>query len=263
MKILAIGDVCGSLGCEAVRKWLPALKKEKKIDFTVINGENSADGNGITPESAEMLFACGADVITGGNHSMRRKSAYSMLDENDCVLRPANLAGDAAGKGYCLADLGYTTVAVINLLGRVYLDRVAASNPFIAADELIQKAWADGAKIIIVDFHAEATSEKRAIGFYLDGKISALFGTHTHVQTADSQILKNGTGYITDLGMTGPADSCLGVKTEIIIDRLKNGGAARFEQADGRKMLNGCIFEIDRASGKTVGTERIYIEERN
>ena len=194
---------------------------------------------------------------------MRRKSAFSLLDENDCVLRPANLEGEAAGKGYCLADLGYTSVAVINLLGRIYLERVAASNPFIAADELIQKARADGAEIIIVDFHAEATSEKRALGFYLDGKISALFGTHTHVQTADDQILKNGTGYITDLGMTGPVDSCLGVKNEIIIDRLKNGGAARFEQADGRKMLNGCIFEIDRASGKTVYTERIYIEERN
>ena len=177
MKILAIGDACGSLGGEAVRKWLPTLKKEKRIDFTVINGENSADGNGITRESAEMLFACGADVITGGNHSMRRKSAFSLLDENDCVLRPANLEGEAAGKGYCLADLGYTSVAVINLLGRIYLERVAASNPFIAADELIQKARADGAEIIIVDFHAEATSEKRALGFYLDGKISALFGT--------------------------------------------------------------------------------------
>ena len=133
MKILAIGDSCGSLGGEAVRKWLPTLKKEKRIDFTVINGENSADGNGITRESAEMLFACGADVITGGNHSMRRKSAFSLLDENDCVLRPANLEGEAAGKGYCLADLGYTSVAVINLLGRIYLERVAASNPFIAA----------------------------------------------------------------------------------------------------------------------------------
>ena len=115
----------------------------------------------------------------------------------------------------------------------------------------------------MIDIHAEATSEKKALGYYLDGRVTAVIGTHTHVQTADSQILKNGTGYITDLGMTGPADSCLGVKTEIIIDRLKNGGAARFEQADGRKMLNGCIFEIDRASGKTVGAERIYIEERN
>ena len=259
MKILAIGDAGGSLGGEAVRKWLPTLKKEKRIDLTVINGENSADGNGITRESAEMLFACGADVITGGNHSMRRKSAFSLLDENDCVLRPANLEGEAAGKGYCLADLGYTSVAVINLLGRIYLERVAASNPFIAADELIQKARADGAEIIIVDFHAEATSEKRALGFYLDGKISALFGTHTHVQTADDQILKNGTGYITDLGMTGPVDSCLGVKNEIIIDRLKNGGAARFEQADGRKMLNGCIFEIDPQNGRCLRAESVRL----
>lgn len=263
MKILAIGDACGSLGGEAVRKWLPTLKKEKRIDFTVINGENSADGNGITRESAEMLFACGADVITGGNHSMRRKSAFSLLDENDCVLRPANLEGEAAGKGYCLADLGYTSVAVINLLGRIYLERVAASNPFIAADELIQKARADGAEIIIVDFHAEATSEKRALGFYLDGKISALFGTHTHVQTADDQILKNGTGYITDLGMTGPVDSCLGVKNEIIIDRLKNGARRGLSRQTAERCLTAAFLKLTGASGKTVDTERIYIEERN
>ena len=263
MRLLAIGDVCGSLGCEAVKNILPTLKKEKKIDFTVINGENSADGNGITPDSAEMLFACGADVITGGNHSLRRKSAHNFLDDNEFTLRPANLEGDVAGKGYCLADLGYTSVAVINLLGRVYLDRIAAATPFDTADRLIEKAKADGAKIIVVDFHAEATSEKKALGFYLDGKVSAVFGTHTHVQTSDSRILKGGTGYITDLGMTGPVDSCLGVKTEIIIDRLKNGGAARFEQATGRCGFGGCIFDIDRASGKTVGIEPIYSEERN
>ena len=194
MRLLAVGDVCGSIGCDEVRRVLPALKRDKKIDMTVINGENSADGNGILPESAQSLFACGADVITGGNHSLRRKQIFDYLDENPFVFRPHNLHEAENGKGICLVDLGYTTAAVINLSGIIYLEKSGATNPFKAADELIEKARESGANIIIVDFHAEATSEKRALGLYLDGKISAFFGTHTHVQTADEQILKNGTG---------------------------------------------------------------------
>ena len=259
MKILAVGDVCGYVGCDYVRRVLPALKREKKIDMVIINGENSADGNGITPDSANYLFSIGADVLTGGNHSMRRNEVYDYLDRTDTCLRPHNLSEAQNGKGYCLCDFGRTQVAVINLSGKIFLERLGASCPFAAADELIEKAKTDGAKIIVVDFHAEATSEKRALGLYLDGKVSVFFGTHTHVQTADSQILENGTGYITDLGMTGPVYSVLGVKKEIIINRLKDNDMSKFELSNGKCMLNGCIFEVDENTGKAVNVERIYI----
>lgn len=261
MRVLAIGDVCGVLGCQSVLRNLPRLKKDNKIDMVVINGENSAEGNGVTPESAEMLFSAGADVITGGNHSFRRAQVLDYLDENQFILRPDNIEDATNGRGYCLVDFGYTSVAVINLSGRIYLERLSTTCPFEAADKLIDKAKEDGAKVILVDFHAEATSEKRALGIYLDGKVSAFFGTHTHVQTADSQILKNGTGYITDLGMTGPINSVLGVKSDIIINRLKNSDFSKFEAAEGSCMINGCIFDIDYSTGKTVGIERVYIED--
>lgn len=259
MRILAVGDVCGSIGCEYVRRVLPALKKEKSIDAVIINAENSADGNGTTRESAEYLLSLGADVLTGGNHSLRRPEFYEYLDQNDFVLRPHNLGEDKSGKGYCLVDFGKLSLAVINLSGKIYLEKSGADCPFKTADELIEKAKNDGAKIIIVDFHAEATSEKRALGLYLDGKVSAVFGTHTHVQTADEQILQNGTGYITDLGMTGPIDSVLGVKKEIIINRLKSNDMSKFELANGECSLNACIFEICENTGKTVKIERINI----
>ena len=259
MRILAVGDVCGSVGCEYVRRVLPALKKKKNIDAVIINAENSADGNGTTRESAEYLLNLGADVLTGGNHSLRRPEFYDYLDQSDCVLRPHNLGEDKSGKGYCLIDFGKCLLAVINLSGKIYLEKSGAECPFKAVDQLIEKAKRDGAKIIVVDFHAEATSEKRALGLYLDGKVSAVFGTHTHVQTADEQILQNGTGYITDLGMTGPIDSVLGVKKEIIINRLKDNDMSKFELANGECSLNACIFEIYEKTGKTVKIERINI----
>ena len=259
MCLLAVGDVCSPCGVSAVKSILPKIKKEKNIDAVIINGENSAEGNGITPDVAEYLFNCGADVITGGNHSLRRKEIYDYLDTKDYILRPHNLIDAEAGKGYCLVDFGRFTMAVINLSGKIYLDRTPADNPFTVADELIEKANTDNADIIVVDFHAEATSEKRALGFYLDGRVSAVFGTHTHVQTADEQILQNGTGYITDLGMTGPKDSVLGVKKEIIINRLKDNDMSKFEFADGEYTFCGCIFDIDLKSGKTVSIQRIMI----
>lgn len=259
MRLLVVGDICGPAGCECVRKKLAPLKREKEIDAVIINGENSADGNGITPESAEFLFNCGADVITGGNHSLRRKEIYDYLESNRFLLRPHNLPEAQFGSGYCLADFGRFSLAVINLSGVIYLERLEAENPFLCADSLIDKARADGADIIVVDFHAEATSEKRALGLYLDGRVSAFFGTHTHVQTADEQILPNGTGYITDLGMTGPINSVLGVKSEIIINRLKSKDLSKFVFADGESSLNGCIFEIDTSTGKTVGIERVSV----
>ena len=258
MRLLAVGDICGQAGCDHLLKILPFLKKEKGIDAVIVNGENSAEGNGITPQSANLLFSAGADVITGGNHSLRRPEVYDFLDSNPFILRPDNLSDESAGKGYCLVDFGSFSMAVINLSGRIYLERVNAENPFKSVDFLLERAKADGAKIIVVDFHAEATSEKKAMGFYLDGKVSAIFGTHTHIQTADEEILEGGTGYITDLGMTGPKDSVLGVKKEIIINRLRDNDMSKFVFADGKCQLCGCIFDIDK-NGKCIGIERIRV----
>ncbi len=258
MKVLAVGDVCAPDGCDYALKMIPRIRREENIDLVIVNGENSAKGNGILPQSADMLFAAGADIITGGNHTLRRKEFYTVLDTNPCVLRPHNLPEVDTGSGYCLLDMGKVQVAVINLMGQIYLERANADNPFKCVDLLLERAKSDGAKYVFVDFHAEATSEKRAMGFYLDGKVSAVFGTHTHVQTADAQILPNGTGYITDLGMTGVINSILGVKNDIIINRLKNNDMSRFEQASGKCMLNGCIFDIDETTGFTNSVKLIY-----
>lgn len=259
MKVLAVGDICSPDGSAYALKMIPFIKREEGIDLVIVNGENSAAGNGITPDSADTIFAAGADIITGGNHTLRRKEFFEMLDSNPFVLRPHNLKDTDTGSGYCLLDMGKFLVAVINLSGQIYLERVNADNPFKCVDELLERAHADGAKFILVDFHAEATSEKRAMGFYLDGRVSVVFGTHTHVQTADAQILPRGTGYITDLGMTGVINSVLGVKNDIIINRLKDNDMSRFEQASGECMLNGCIFELDEKTGLTVSVKRIYI----
>lgn len=260
MRVLVVGDVFSLAGCEFLKKKLPLIKREEKIDLIIVNGENSAEGNGITPHSANEIFAAGADVITGGNHTLRRKEFHAFLDENEFVLRPANFTTCESGKGYTEIDLGYTRVAVINLSGKIYFEDKTIGNPFICADELIERAKSSGIKNIFVDFHAEATSEKRALGFYLDGRVSAVFGTHTHVQTADEQILSKGTGYITDLGMTGVKNSVLGVRSEIIIERLKNNDMSKFMAAEGGCMLNGCIFDIDKTTGLAKSVKRIYIE---
>lgn len=258
MNIFLIGDVCGRAGCSFLRKALPSFKKNNNIDLVIANGENSADGNGITPQSANHLFESGVDVITGGNHSLRRKEVYSLLDENAFVLRPHNVICDF-GKGYTTVDMGKLSVAVLNISGKVYLNDDSIKNPFETADELVERAKAEGAKIIVVDFHAEATSEKRAFGIYLDGKVSVVFGTHTHVQTADEQILKNGTAYITDLGMTGPEDSVLGVKSSIIIDRFKNNKTDKFVLSDSACYLCGLVVNIDEKSGKALSVKRVIL----
>ena len=239
---------------------LHRIKDEYKIDFTIANGENSADGNGTTPQSADFLFSIGVDVITGGNHTMRRRELHEYLDEKPYILRPHNLEKANYGSGYCLVDTGRQSIAVINLHGNIYLENQNAGNPFDAADALIARAETDGARIIIIDFHAEATSEKRALGFYCDGRASVLFGTHTHVQTADCQILPKGTGYITDLGMTGPIQSVLGVKSDIIISRLRHIDTQKFELAQGDCMINACVFTVDDKTGKTVDCRALCIK---
>lgn len=246
MKTLAVGDVCSQGGCEFLLKRLPVLKKETGADLVIVNGENSAQNNGISRQSADLIFAAGADVITGGNHSLRNKEIYSELDENPYLLRPDNIKSEF-GTGYCLIDKGKFGAAVINLCGCIFMDRCEAANFMEYADKLVLRAKSEGAKYIFIDFHAETTSEKRALGFYLDGRVSAVFGTHTHIMTADAQILPCGTGYITDLGMTGPENSVLGVKKEIIINRLKNSDMSKFEFAEGKNILCGCLFECDES----------------
>lgn len=256
MKILTIGDVVSSFGCEYLRQELPKLKRELDADAVIVNGENSAVGNGITPKSADFLLDSGADVITLGNHSLKRKEIYDYLeDETNPIIRPANYHKSAPGRGYFIIDKGSFRIAVINLQGTVYLDPV--ENPFSVIDEIVDEIKNMGIKVILVDFHAEATSEKKAMGFYLDGKISALFGTHTHIQTSDNQILPLGTGYITDLGMTGTYYSVLGVDPKCIIEKLKTNLPVRFVNNNGPCVMEGCLFEIDNETGKTVNTALI------
>ncbi len=256
MNILVIGDVVSAKGCEFLRSVLPSYKKLKGIDFCIANGENSAVGNGITPFSAQYLFDSGVDFLTTGNHVYRRREFYEMLDSREDIIRPANFSRSNPGRGYAVIDMGFTKIAIINLAGAVYMDR--CDNPFTVVDEILPEV-AD-CKIKIVDFHAEATAEKRAMGFYLDGRVSAVFGTHTHVITGDAVILPKGTAYITDIGMTGPKNSVLGVKPEISIEWLKTGMPARFDTADVECILNGCIFEIDNKTGKAISVEPVTIE---
>lgn len=255
VNILCIGDVVGSVGCQFLREKLPALKKVKGIDLVICNGENSADGNGVTPASASHLFASGVDVITTGNHSFRRKESYDLYDEEENLLRPANYPPAAPGRGLCVADLGRARVAVINLIGTLYLESNRC--PFETLTALLQSPGLP--KICIVDFHAEATGEKRALGFFADGKVTALFGTHTHVQTADEAILPHSTGYITDVGMTGAIDSVLGVKPEVSIHRFTTHMPTRFELAKGPCRMDCILFTADERTGLCTAVERLCI----
>lgn len=255
MVILAIGDVVSSQGCDYLQKELWKLKKEYKPDLVIVNGENSAIGNGILPQSAQQIFDSGADVITLGNHALKRSEIYPFLDSRSDIIRPANFHKSAPGNGCALVDLGRTQAAVINLQGTVYLDNL--ESPFDAADREIEFARKSGAKIIIVDFHAEATAEKRALAFYLDGKVSAVFGTHTHVQTNDAQILPCQTAYISDIGMTGPYYSVLGVEPALAIEKIRTNLPVRFKNPDGPCVLEGCVMEIDEKSGLAVSIQAI------
>lgn len=253
MKILTIGDVVSKQGCDCLLAKLPQLKKEFSADITIVNGENSAVGNGVTPLSADAIFSAGADVITLGNHALRRPEIYNYLDEHEYIIRPANYHASAPGRGIAYIDKGFATAAVINLQGIVYLE--PHRNPFDIIDSLIDETKKHGASIIIIDFHGEATGEKKAFGFYVDGRISAVFGTHTHVQTSDNQILPNSTGYISDIGMTGPYHSVLGVSPKCVIDKMKTGLPVRFKNDDVPCTIEGCVFEIDHKTGKTINTE--------
>lgn len=257
MNILVLGDIVSQEGCNFVRKKLPGFKKLKSIDLCIANGENSAVGNGITPQSAEHLFSSGVDFITTGNHVYRRKEICDMLDENEFIIRPYNFPPSNPGRGAAVIDMGRNAVGVINLMGTMFMESL--ENPFYAIDKAL-KELEGKTNIILVDFHAEATSEKQALAFYIDGRVSAFFGTHTHVLTADDRVLPNGTGYITDIGMCGVKNSVLGVDKDIVIHKFKSNMPCRFDSARGECMINGCIFTIDEKSGKCVMTERVNFE---
>ena len=257
LRILAIGDVVGSQGCDYLRDCLPKIKREYRPDFVIVNGENSAVGNGIIPKSAQHIFTSGADAITLGNHALRRPEIADYLDENEFIIRPCNYHRSAPGNGSVILERGKSRVAVINLQGTVYLD--SNTNPFDAIDAEIEKVKANGARIIVVDFHAEASGEKKGMGFYLDGRVSAVFGTHTHVQTSDEQILPNGTAYITDIGMTGPYYSVLGVTPELAIQKMKTNLPVRFENPDGPCTMEGVVIDINEANGRAENIERFRV----
>lgn len=253
MNILAIGDIVGDTGTDMFLEHIDELKKEYNIDFCIVNAENASEGNGITRRKAELLLENGADVLTLGNHTFRQKDAFGLLANNPRVIRPANFPEGTVGKGVTVIEKNGKKIAVINLMGRIYMDYMDC--PFRTVDKILESVRAD---LYFVDFHAEATSEKISMGWYLDGRVTAVFGTHTHVQTADGWVLPKGTGYITDLGMTGPMYSCLGVKKEITLERFLTCIPRRFEFADGRAQLCGAVFSVGDG-GKTEKVEAISI----
>jgi metallophosphoesterase (TIGR00282 family) len=255
MKILCVGDVVGSAGCKHLRRVLPAVKRQHAVDVCIVNGENAADGNGLTPSAAEHIFDSGADAITGGNHIYRRQELYELLDSSPAVLRPANYPASAPGRGLCVVDRGRFQVTVINLMGVVYMEPLAC--PFDTLDRLLKEAG--NPKFCVVDFHAEATAEKKALAFYADGRISALFGTHTHVQTADEQILPQGTGYITDAGMTGPSLSVLGIRPELAIAKMHGKIPVRFSVAEGPCRMEAVLITLSDQTGKAVAIEQLNL----
>lgn len=255
MNLLAIGDIVGNPGRKVVKELLPKIRRDFNIDMVIANGENSAGGFGITYTVAQELYSYGVDVITMGNHVWSKKEIMSFIDEDSRIVRPANFPEELPGRGSTIVELFNYKVAVINLIGRVFMD--PADSPFNSALKEIEKCK-DEADLIIVDFHAEATSEKLAMGWFLDGRANVVFGTHTHVQTADERILSNGTGYITDLGMTGPYNSIIGVEKDIIVKKFVTQIPEKFETAKGEAQFNAVVFEIDDKSRNVVSIKRIF-----
>ncbi len=256
VNILAVGDVSGGAGLELLSKRLRQLQRQRNIAFTVVNGEN-VSVFGLTGSQADALFSAGADVVTLGNHTWDKREMLGYVEENRYILRPANYAPQNPGRGWGVFDSPFGDVCVISLIGRCHMD-FGTDNPFFEADRILKQSKA---KMTLVDIHAEATSEKQAMGFYLDGRVSAVWGTHTHVQTSDARVLPKGTGYITDLGMTGPVLSVIGVRPEQSISKFLGNPPQRYESAGGAARLEGAVFQIDTESGKCVGVEAIRITD--
>ena len=255
MKILAVGDLIGNAGIKELRKQLDKIRKEENIDFTIVNGENAAEGMGITQKNLDDILSQKVDVITMGNHTWAKKDIFKFIDHPK-LIRPANYPKGVVGKGYGIYTCQNKKIAVINLIGRVDIN-VLSENPFIIAKELVEKLQKQ-VDIIIVDFHAEATAEKIAMGYFLDGKVTCVYGTHTHVQTADETILENGTAYITDIGMTGPIKSVIGMDIDASLKRFVSTLPERYKiSSDKNASINGIILEIDDETCRTKKIERV------
>ena len=255
VNILAVGDVAGPSGMRLLTEKLRNIKKFYNIAFTVVNGENAA-GLGITKEQAQELLDAGSDVITLGNHTWSRREIIPFLDDCRYILRPSNFSPQVPGRGWGIFEASFGDVCVINLIGRAGMT-LEYENPFLEADKLLKQIET---KIVLVDFHAELTSEKNAMAYYLDGRVSAVWGTHTHVQTSDCRVFSGGMGYITDLGMTGPCESVIGMKPAQPISRFLGNPPGRFEVAEGPSKFEGAVFEIDAETGKCISVEAIRIE---
>lgn len=258
MRILFVGDVFGESGRRCVEQLVPKLRAEHELDLVVVNGENAAKGLGIYEKQARGMLAHGVDAITLGNHALRQREIFQVLEDPAVpIVRPANLHKRSPGRGLCFVSVGEVEVAILNLMGSLYLD--VGQSPFEMVDQMVEKALAR-TPILLVDMHAEATSEKVAMGLHLDGRASAVVGTHTHVQTSDARILPGGTAYITDLGMTGPhANSVIGVRADIILKRFLTGVGERFVPSSEGVQLEGVIFDVDAATGRASTIEAIRI----
>lgn len=254
MKVLAVGDIVGENGLNKLKEILPNLKKREKIDFVIVNGENVAGGMGITEKLFKQIIYSGADVVTLGNHTWSKKDIFNFIEDEN-LLRPANYPKNVLGKGYNIYNCKEKKVAVINLIGRTNMG-ILSENPFLEADNIIEKIK-NKVDIIVVDFHAEATAEKIALAHYLDGKVNIIFGTHTHVQTADEMILQNGTAYITDIGMTGPIDSVIGMDKKASIKRFVTTLPEKYKIADGESKFNSCLFYLNDDNCRTEKVIRI------
>ncbi len=264
IRVLFGGDVVGRPGRETLAKALREIGEESSIDVIVVNGENSAGGFGITKDVAEELFSLSVDVITSGNHIWDKKEGVGIIREEERILRPLNYPPDVPGRGSIVLELfNGEKIGIINLMGRIFTG-VQLDCPFRKGKEIVEEMHREGIRNIVIDFHAEATSEKMALWRYLDGEVSAIFGTHTHVQTADEEISPLGTAYISDVGMIGPADGVIGEDKEIIIERFLTSLPKRFKVAKGRTLFNGILLDIDINSGKAISIKRIrkyYKEE--
>ncbi len=256
IRILMLGDAVGSEGVSYLSsgRRLSGIRKHLGADFVIINGENSADGNGMTPESADRLAEAGADAVTGGNHTWQRREVYTALDDRPELLRPANYPGAAPGHGWQIFPVAGCRLLVVNLIGLAFMTPV--DSPYLTADRILREQ-AGKYDVCVVDFHAEATSEKQALARYLDGRVGAVAGTHTHVATADAQVLPGGTGYITDLGMCGSHNGVLGVRTESILHSFLVRTPVRFEPARGMDEAHGCLFTLDPGTGRCLAAEGI------
>ncbi len=254
MKILILGDVIRPVSCKYLKDNLRRFIKEHGVEFTIVNGENSAEQNGINRTSAEMLFDAGADVITTGNHAFKQYESKALFENNENILRPANYPGNVPGDGVLLTDIGGMTALIVNLLGVIMMEPL--ENPFYAMQKIL-KRYEGKYDIVIVDFHAEATSEKLALAHYLDGKVTVFYGTHTHVATADEGFLPNGTAYITDIGMCGPDHSVIGIKPSCIIEKMTMNWPVKFVVSENPITAHGILVDIDRKTKKAVSIERI------